>query len=350
MVVVDDSLRAMSTPASPSISWYHTPLPREELRRLLQKSSRRAWLQTAGYLAVIVSTGILAVWVSRTQAWPWFIPAFFLHGTVMAFLINAVHELGHGTVFPQRWLNQWFCGLFAFLGWINHLKFQESHGRHHRYTLHYPHDQEVVSPDLKLWGHFIRHGFINVDPLLNLFRFPWEAITGRMFAGSWNETCFPADNRDHRRRVVAWSRWIVGGHVAISAIALSQGWWAVPLIVSLHGLCGSWLFWLCNNTQHSGLPGNTPDARVCCRTFTANPVVSFLYWHMNFHIEHHMYAAVPCYRLAELHRAIRHDLPPTPHGLRAVWREITACQAKMLVKPATQSLRTAAIEPRSSPA
>ena len=106
MVVVSDRLLAMSIPASPLISWYHTPLPREELLRLLQKNSGRAWIQTAGYLAVIVSTGILAVWVSKTQAWPWFLAAFFLHGTVMAFLINAVHELGHGTVFPQRWLNQ----------------------------------------------------------------------------------------------------------------------------------------------------------------------------------------------------------------------------------------------------
>jgi len=32
-----------------------------------------------------------------------------------------------------------------------------------------------------------------------------------------------------------------------------------------------------------------------------------------------MYAAVPCYNLAELHEAIKHDLPPTPDGLVAVW-------------------------------
>ncbi|MGQ9815790.1 MAG: fatty acid desaturase [Candidatus Roseilinea sp.] len=32
---------------------------------------------------------------------------------------------------------------------------------------------------------------------------------------------------------------------------------------------------------------------------------------MNYHIEHHMYAAVPCYNLAKLHEVIRHDLPPS---------------------------------------
>eukprot|EP00493_Phyllostaurus_siculus_P012731 UN12918 len=28
------------------------------------------------------------------------------------------------------------------------------------------------------------------------------------------------------------------------------------------------------------------------------------YWYMNFHIEHHMYANVPCYNLPALHEAI----------------------------------------------
>ena len=44
-----------------------------------------------------------------------------------------------------------------------------------------------------------------------------------------------------------------------------------------------------------GLQDYVPDFRLCYRRFLVNPVVRFLYWHMNFHIEHHMYAAVPCY-------------------------------------------------------
>ena len=76
------------------------------------------------------------------------------------------------------------------------------------------------------------------------------------------------------------------------------------------------------------------DFRLCCRTFTLNPLVRFLYWQMNYHTEHHMYAAVPCYHLARLHRLIRHDLPPTPHGLLAVWREIAAILARQAKDPA----------------
>ena len=46
-----------------------------------------------------------------------------------------------------------------------------------------------------------------------------------------------------------------------------------------------------------------------------------------FHIEHHMYANVPCYNLQKLHEAIKHDLPPTPNGIAAVWREIRGALA-----------------------
>jgi len=62
-------------------------------------------------------------------------------------------------------------------------------------------------------------------------------------------------------------------------------------------------------------------------------VVRFVYWHMNFHTEHHMYAAVPCYRLARLHALIRHDLPPCADGLIAVWREIAAIQTRQTAEP-----------------
>ena len=53
---------------------------------------------------------------------------------------------------------------------------------------------------------------------------------------------------------------------------------------------------------------------------------------MNFHTEHHMYAAVPCYNLEKLHRAIRSDLPRVT-GLVDAWKEIIAIQKKQKVEP-----------------
>jgi fatty acid desaturase len=61
---------------------------------------------------------------------------------------------------------------------------------------------------------------------------------------------------------------------------------------------------------------------------------------MNWHIEHHMFAAVPCYHLAELHAAIKHDTPAPPDGLAAVWRVI----ADALVAQAADSSYTQPVQ------
>ena len=112
-----------------------------------------------------------------------------------------------------------------------------------------------------------------------------------------------------------------------------MGWWQLPILVTLGSFYGGWLFYLCNNTQHIGLTDSINYFRLCTRTILLNPLVRFLYWHMNFHIEHHMYAAVPCYRLGRLHKAIAHDLPPSPSGLVATWREIIAILKRQKNEP-----------------
>jgi fatty acid desaturase len=126
------------------------------------------------------------------------------------------------------------------------------------------------------------------------------------------------------------------GHLAVLAVGIYFKLWLLPVVVSLTPAFGGWLFFLCNNTQHIGLQDNVPDFRLCCRTFTLNPVVRFLYWQMNYHTEHHMYAAVPCYRLGRLHRAIKHELPPTPNGIIETWKQIAEIQRKQGIDPSYQ--------------
>ena len=59
------------------------------------------------------------------------------------------------------------------------------------------------------------------------------------------------------------------------------------------------------------------------RTVYMNPVSRFIYWNMNYHVEHHMFPMVPYHALPKLHEMIKHDLPePNPsiwHAYREVW-------------------------------
>ena len=141
------------------------------------------------------------------------------------------------------------------------------------------------------------------------------ASTCGKLEGEWELAIFPESDPDKRRRLIRWDRFLLVGHALIVVVSLYFGLWMVPVLVTLAPFYGGWLLFLCNNTQHIGLQDDVPDFRLCTRTVILNPFFRFLYWHMNYHIEHHMYAAVPCYRLGKLHAAIKSDLPHCPRGL-----------------------------------
>lgn len=303
-----------------TIPWRRTPLPAEKLKSLNERSDGKAWIQAGGYLGLLLVTGSLSYLAWSMQNW-WLLGAFlFLHGTVAAFCINGVHELVHGTVFKTPWLNTAFAYIFAFIGWINHRFFWLSHTEHHKYTLHAPDDLEVVVPIKQTLDGWFKGAFISLyswQVFWNMIRY----ASGQL-KGEWAHILLPEEAKKKRAYVFNWARMVVGGHLLIAVVSIATGNWIIPVIVSLTPAYGGWLFLLCNNTQHVGLNEDVNDFRLNSRTIYLHPVVEFLYWRMNYHIEHHMYAAVPCYNLPKLHDAIKHELPRTPNGLIETWIEI----------------------------
>jgi len=334
-----------SQDSSTHIRWYRTPLDRQTLARLNTRSNARGFAQTLGYMGLMLLTGSLALYAIGHWSWWVVVVIVFLHGTLGSFILNGVHELVHKSVFRTPMFNSLFVRVLAFLGWVNFEHFYASHMRHHQFTLHPPEDLEVVLPIRLMVGQFFQTGFVNVQGGFDVLKNTLRHARGR-FEGEWENRLFPAKQPDRGRPVIRWARTLLGGHVVILVVSLASGWWLLPVLTSLIPFYGGWLFFLCNNTQHIGLQDNVPDFRLCCRTFTVNPLVQFLYWHMNFHTEHHMYAAVPCYNLARLHRAILHDLPPCPHGLRATWNEIAEIQRIQNTQPGYQHI---AQLPRTDP-
>jgi len=168
-----------------------------------------------------------------------------------------------------------------------------------------------------------------------VLRFTLRIARGR-FEGPWELTLFPETDPAKRRGPVAWARTLLVGHALLILLALSLKLWMLPVLITFAPFYGGWLFFLCNNTQHVGLQDNVTDFRLCCRTFLPNPFVRFLYWQMNYHTEHHMYVGVPCYHLGKLHRLVEEDLPPSPRGLLATWREIGAILKSQAADPTYQ--------------
>jgi fatty acid desaturase len=173
---------------------------------------------------------------------------------------------------------------------------------------------------------------------------PWD-LFGRLktylrhafgkLEGVWETRLFASDPA-LQRRLFVWARIQLAGHALIVAVSLALGLWIIPILVTLPAFYGGALQFLCNNTQHSGLMDNVPDYRLCCRTIYLNPFLRFLYWQMNYHTEHHMFAAVPFYNLPRLHEAIKADMPHCPSGLVESWRGVIQILEKQKVDPSYQ--------------
>ena len=91
----------------------------------------------------------------------------------------------------------------------------------------------------------------------------------------------------------------------VPSTVLIWGWLAalpvVALMVQVRGL-----------TQH-GLT-DRHDALLSSRTVRPHPVVAFLLFNENYHLEHHLFPEVPSYHLPALHRAAWDHLPRTCEG------------------------------------
>jgi len=85
--------------------------------------------------------------------------------------------------------------------------------------------------------------------------------------------------------------------------------------------------------QHAGLKNNVMDHRLCTRTVKFNPIFSFLYWHMEYHCEHHMFPMVPSYNLKKLHEAVKDQMPKPKTSLWDAYKEIIPAVLKQAKDP-----------------
>ncbi|WP_170604154.1 fatty acid desaturase [Ruegeria arenilitoris] len=320
------------------VQWYRSKMPPERFRELSKRIDRKGWLQAGGHLVLFCLTGAALLYTWTQSWWILFAIALFAHGTVASFYKGtAVHELGHGTVFETKWLNQAFLYLFSLISWWNPFDYAASHTYHHRYTLHPEGDREVLLPI---------HPNVGRAFLLQMFTFNLFTQPGRTFGkggflstvwltcldacGKVGATNVPANewldalHRDQpvqRTRSIWWSRLLIAFHSVVLLLALTTGVWVLPLIFTVPSYIANWLSYACGLTQHCGLIEDSADFRKNTRSIRLPKFVEFLYWHMNWHTEHHMYAGVPCYNLPALAKEIENDMP-APRSLQGAWREM----------------------------
>ncbi|MEM7015878.1 MAG: fatty acid desaturase [Pseudomonadota bacterium] len=326
-----------------NINWYRSPIDRGVLTELMQRSDLRGWIQTTCHLGLFFVTAGLAYLAFLNidgGNWYWSVPVLlltlFMHGTVGGFTsLQPVHELQHRTVFKTRWLNQFFEQVYSFISCSDYIWYQQSHRAHHKATCHAVHDGEVLLPQ--------RFSLTRFKVLLGLFawnpqdtwvrlKMVWRHANGNI-TGDWYKHVLPESNEALRRKHRNWARILLGGHGLLALIFILTGHWFLIVVFTLGSFYCRWLSFFCGLPQHYGLKANAPDFRLSTRTFTCSWFPAFLYWNMQYHLEHHMYPVVPFYNLPKLRKAIEHDLPPAPDGLYATWQDMLEIRRKSLADP-----------------
>ena len=320
------------------VRWVRPAIDRDKLQELNRRSDAQGWFQAGGHLLVWLLTGTAVYYSWAQQSWLLFLIALFLHGTVASFFVGiAPHELGHGTVFKTKILNQIFLYIYSCLGWWDHYDYAASHTYHHRYTLHPEGDRENLLPISPMVGPFFLVQLLTI----NIFTQPGRTfgkggfistvyVTALGAFGLFGSIKIPvnewlralhADQPEMRQDAIWWDRFLLIFHGVVILASLLTGYWVFIFIISLSPFIANWGVYMLGMTQHTGLKENDNDFRKATRSVKTNFIWEFLYWRMNWHTEHHMFAGIPCYNLKALYHEIA-DQMPEPRTLLGAWREM----------------------------
>jgi len=339
------------------ISWYRSPIDPAVLSELMERDDFKGWRQTISHLGFFFLTAGVAVyiWSEIDQSnWMWMVPllvfVLFIHGTMGPFMgLIAVHELQHRTVFRSKFLNEIFEVIYAFISWSDYIWYQQSHAIHHRATCHDQYDGEVQLPvrfSYKRWRFWL--GMLAWNPTDTWARVKsvWNHANGRV-RGDWYQFVLPEEDARLRMRHRRWARVLLCGHLMLALLFMVMGYPFLIVVFTFGTFYCRWLGFLCGLPQHYGLSSNAPDFRVNTRTFTCSWLPAFYYWNMQYHLEHHMYPAVPFHNLPKLRAIIGFDLPVATHGLYQTWRQILSIRKKSLADSDYQFVPE--IPPKNSP-
>jgi fatty acid desaturase len=305
--------------------WYKTDIPRARMKELMKRSDGPATRDTLLWflLLALSASGGIYFWPGISA-----LPFFLVYGVLYASASDSRwHECGHGTAFKTPWKNDMVYHLACFMIMRNPVVWKWSHSRHHTDTIIVGRDPEIVAmrpPDLiRLCLNMF--GILEFPvSLYHMLRYAFGLLSDE------EKDFIPASERS---KVFFPARiWTLIYLITLVACFYLHS--LLPaMLIGLPRMYGIWHAVLCGLTQHIGLAEDVLDHRQNCRTVYMNPFSRFIYWNMNYHVEHHMFPMVPYHALPELHREMLADCPKPYRSFAAAYREILPTMLRQLSDP-----------------
>lgn len=308
-----DGARAVETGLA-AAEWYHSEVPRKVMKDLMQRSDAPAIRDTVILYGTMLVTAAIAIWL-----WPswWSAPFWLVYGTLYGSASDSRwHECSHGTAFKTPWMNNVVYQIASFMIMRNSATWRWSHARHHTDTYIVGRDPEIAVMRPPELAKLILNFFGVIDVIKFFPNLVYNAFLG---PNAEERTFVPQAEWGKVQRVA-----II--HLSIYAATVALAVWMgsiLPLmVIGLPRMYGAWHHIMTGLLQHGGLADNVVDHRLNSRTVYMNPISRFIYWNMNYHVEHHMFPMVPFHALPRLHETIRHDLPAPNRSIAEGFREM----------------------------
>ena len=282
-------------------------LPPEALRELTRLDPVRSTLSVLATVAVIAAT----VAVALTWWAPWtVIPAVIVIATQQHACFVLAHDAAHYRLYRTRWLNDLVGRGVAIAAGISMCTYRVVHRLHHNH-LYAPRD-----PDIALHGGYPRGRAYLLRKLGRDLAGLTAPKTYAYFFGApaindetgvairpLDDTA-PKLKRDARR-----DRWFVAAfHLGAPAAAFAFGvgvdylvLWVLPAVTVLQAILR--LRAVCEHGAVTDLGSPLTAARTNHAPWWARWLL--FPHHVNYHVEHHLYPAIPHYNLPACHRELR---------------------------------------------
>lgn len=286
-----------------------------ELLPLTRLSTARSLLaigQTLGWIALALALAI-ATWPS-----PWMALSVLVIGICQHGLFILAHEAAHYRLFADRRVNDVVGRVIGTIGGVSMRTYRVTHRLHHNnlYT-----DDD---PDTAIHGGYPRGKAYLANKLvrdalgLNAYKTYAYFFGAPAINDDTRRVIRPLDDTSPELRAAARrDRWIVAGfHVAAPLAALALGgWrglamyavlWLLPLLTVLQPILRLRAIFEHGAVHDLSSPLTAARSNVTsgsARAWIAR-LVLFPH-HVNYHLEHHLYPAVPHYHLPQLHRLLQ---------------------------------------------
>lgn len=308
-----DAKRAVESGLT-AAEWYHTEVPRKVMKDLMARSDSPAIRDTVllyGLMIAFAAGGILT-WGSL-----WTVPFWLAYGVLYGSASDSRwHECSHGTAFRTPWMNNAVYEIASFMIMRNSATWRWSHARHHSETYFVGRDPEIAVMRPTVLAKLL----LNFFGIFDVIGFVPKLVHNALAGPTREEKTFVPQSEWGKVQRVALIHLTI--YVATIALAVWLGSILPLMVIGLPRLYGAWHHVMTGLLQHGGLADNVIDHRLNSRTVYMNPVSRFIYWNMNYHVEHHMFPMVPYHALPRLHQIIKDDLPAPNLSIGAAFAEM----------------------------